>query len=617
MKYPFRKIHLIFWLLLLFGSAVFAQEKRFIAILPFQNTGSGTGDWVARGIEEVLYDKLSNVSGVEIFEKETLSRILQKQGIRSMKNLSTKQAFLIGKETGVDVLLGGSYRLAGDQLTLNFRVISTYTGGDVFRQDYSGKLSDIFSLHARAIEDILQTLAVPLTAGEQNILETPPTKSIKAFENYCKAYIEFQKGSSMEMVASLFSRAIEIDPDYWEAQYNLGVIYYNFDKYSKALQQFKKVIERNPAFYKPYYGIGVIYYLQGQYRQAIRNFKTALKINPNHDRSLYYLGRVYVRLDSIPKALEYLDRASKLNPNYAPVQYYKGIANMKRGWYKTAVAAFKKALQLDPQNYRVHNALGECYYRLQRFDDSIYEYRKAIELHPAYSTAYFNLGNAVYKKGALEEIVNAYLDILESRYTVPQGNKDSLGLAQDLKKLKSGGEGQQEEIYREMIKDYRNALKYEPGFFEAAFNLALTYDNLGRADSAEYFYKQAIQNNPNLVRAHMRLGRLYERQHRYQEALKEFKKVVTIEPSYFAATPKLGEPYRYINIIEEVLKEYQLKYQLNPNDPETLLVLARIYASIGRLAQAEEYYTKLVKIAPENREATMALRKLRNKLKKL
>ena len=115
----------------------------------------------------------------------------------------------------------------------------------------------------------------------------------------------------------------------------------------------------------------------------------------------------------------------------------------------------------------------------------------------------------------------------------------------------------------------------------------------------------------------MRLGRLYERQKRYHEALEQFKEVVKIEPSYFADTPKLGEPYRYINIIEAVLQEYRAKYQQNPNDPETLLVLARIYASIGRYGQAREFYSQVIKIQPSNREATLALKKLNRQLQKM
>jgi tetratricopeptide (TPR) repeat protein len=261
--------------------------------------------------------------------------------------------------------------------------------------------------------------------------------------------------------------------------------------------------------------------------------------------------------------------------------------------------------------------MGECYYRIQRFDEAIFEFKKTSELRPDFSTAYFNLGNTVYKRGALQEIVSAYLEILETRYTTNGEGSSNSPIAEGLKELKNRDAGKSQEIYDTMIRSYREALKYEPGFYEASFNLALTYENLNQPDSAELFYKKSLKSNSNLVRAHMRLGRLYEKQGHYQKALEHFKEVVAIEPSYFSATPRLGENYRYINILEEVLKEYQLKHDLSPNRPEIIIVLARIFSSLGRLGQAEKLYAEVVQLDPQNREATRALRDIRKQLRKM
>jgi tetratricopeptide (TPR) repeat protein len=609
---------IFFFLSLLFGvtSTSFAQGKRFVAILPFPNTGSSEFQWVSRGIEEILYDKLENLSSIHVFEKETLVRILNENGIKSESDLTVRKAFAVGKDTGADVLIAGSYEVSGNTLTVKYRVVSTYTGADVFSKTYQDNVENIFGLFENAILETMNVLVISVPEGERQMLARSATNSISAFRNYCKAYTEFQRGASMETVAALFNSAIQEDPNFWEAQYNLGVIYFNFDQYSKAINQFEIVISRNARFYKPYYGLGVIYYLQRRYDKAIRNFENVLQYYPDHDRTLYYLGRVYVRMDSLKKGLEYLDKSAEINPNYAPTYYQIALANIKRGWYKTAIQALRTTLKLDPDNYNAHNTLGECYYNIQRFDEAIYEYNKATSIRKDFSTAYFNLGNTYYKKGALEEIVDSYLEILETRYSSESNGKGG-GLADDLRQLRSDRTLASDEVYHQMIHAYRDAIHYEPGFFEASFNLALTYENLGMADSAKYFYRKTLDYNPNLVRAYMRLGRYYEREGNYQEALKYFKDVVKIEPSYFAATPRLGEEYRYVNIIDEVLSEYQTRLELKPNDPETLLVLARIFGSLGRYGQAEKYYLQIVQLDPQNREATQELQNLRRQMKKL
>ncbi len=613
----FLKINIVLLFLICFTFSGFAQEQRIVAIVPFANDGPVAYDWVARGIEEILYDKLTNLQNLTVFEKITLDRYLQENQIKNSEDLTVKKAFKLGRDTGTEIIIAGKYRVIDGNLFQTFRVISTYTGADIYLQEFRGPLSDIFQIHERALSEILKSLALPLTANDRKMLLARSTNSIKAFEYYCKAYMELKRGASMDAVARFFTLAIEQDPNFWEAQYNLGVIYYNFDRYEEALAQFKKVSQKNPRFYKPYFGMGIIYYLKKDNAEAIRQFNKVLALNPKHDRSLYYLGRVYLRLDSLEKGIDYLMKSLELNPNYAPTYFQLARANMRREWYKTAIQQLKKCIQLNPQNYRAHNLLGESYYRLQRFDDAITEYKKAVELKKDFSTAYFNLGNTYYKKGALEEIVDAYLEILETRYSRDQNSPENLKLVNDIRQLRKNFTGRSADVYNAMIRSYRKALRYEPGFFEAAYNLALTYENIGRVDSAEYFYKQALDVNPNLVRAHMRLGRLYEKEKRFDEALKEFKEVVKIEPSYFADNPRLGEDYRYINIVEDVLQEYLTRYDLNPRDTNTLLVLGRIFSSLGRWKQAEKYYQEIVQIDPRNQQAMQALKSLRTQRKKL
>ncbi len=604
----------LFILLLTYG---YSQERRFLAILPFSNSGSAEYSWVARGIEEVLYDKMGNLEIVKVYERETILGILKDVGIQTESDISVRNAFGVGKETGVDVLIVGSYAVSGGNLGIKFRAISTYTGANVFLNTFQGPLGDIFKLLENGIQQTMQAMGLSVSPSDQQMLTRTPTSSMPAFEYYCKAYVQFQQGAGMETVAGLFNQAISLDANFWEAQYNLGVIYFNYNQYGRALSQFEKVSSQNPSFYKPYYGLAIIYFLQRNYSKAIDNFTRVLSLSPENDRTLYYLGRIYMRLDSVEKGLNFLNKSAELNPNYPPVHFHIGLANMDRGWYKSAVQALRTSIKLEPENHLAHNALGESFYRLQRFDEAIFEYTRATEIKRDFSTSYFNIGNTIYKRGALQDIVDSYLEILETRYSQESENKSSSTLAQDLRQLRNKTSVESSQIYQQMVSAYRNAITYEPSFFEAAFNLALTYENMGIADSAKYYYKQTLAVNPRLVRAYMRLGRYYEREANYPEALKQFKEVVKIEPSYFSGTPRLGEPYRYLNIIDEVLSEFQTRLEVKPKDPETLIVLARIFNSLGRYGQAEQYYQQIVQMDPLNSEANRELKNLRRQQKQL
>jgi len=606
---------------LVFSSTLFSQNKRVVGIFNFDNESNRTYNWVSRGIEEILYDKLNMINSISLYERETLSRVAKKLEITSSKEISARQSFTIGKETGIEVIYLGNYRVSNDNISIGFRLISTYTGTALMEELLTGNLSEIFDLIENAVVNSMATMQINLSPEERHRLTGKPTESITAFEYYCKAYTELGHGSTMEAIADYFQRAITEDPNFWEARYNLGVIYYNFDLFDKALLQFETVIQRRPEFYKPYYGRAVIYYLKREFYRSIKEFQTVLNLKPDHDRSYYYLGIIYTRIDSLTKGSEYLDKSIELNPNYAAAYYQQAVTETKRGWNRKAIAAAKNALKLNPNYYPANNALGEAYYSLGLYEEAIIEFEKTIKLKPNYSTAYFNLGNAIYKKGALAEIVDAYWSLIERQYLVQAKSSDDPQKGSPLDDLQSLRDESKSEdsaiIFVKMVSAYSNALKYDYDFYEASYNLALTYENYDKPDSAEYFYLKTLAIKPDLVQAQMKLGKIYEMQGKYDLALAKYKDVVKYEPDYFAESPTLGEEYRNINVVEEVLREHLDRLNRDPNNPETIRVVGKIFLSLGRLGQAEQYYEQLLQLKPNDKEAKETLYQIRRKMSKI
>lgn len=596
-----------------------AQSERTIGVLPFDNIGNASNDWVARGFEEILYDKYSTIKALTVFEKETLARVLKKSGIQSSKAVDPKTAFSIGKATGIEVLVLGEYNIVNGQLISKYRMVSTYTGSPIFEEDYTGPLTDIFTHLESMVKKGMDIMQVPITPQESQKLSQQPTSSIAAFKSYCDAYLEISKGAPTEVVASYFQRALQEDPNFWEARYNLGVIYYNFRLYDSAFEQFETVISQNPRFFKAYYGKGVIYFLDRRYDAALNEFKTTLTYNSDHDRSYYYSGIIYTRIDSLKKGIQSLEKSIEINPHYAPAHYQLGKAQMRRGWFKKAITALTQATKLNPEYHLANNALGEAFYALNLYEEAIIEFNKAIKLKPTFATAHFNLGNAIYRRGALAEIVDAFWSLLEVQYPETDGtNGDHDSPLSGLEELREKSRIEDSDIIlQQMIAAYRTALSYDNRFYEASYNLALTYENLAKIDSAEYFYKMAIAQKFDLSQAHMRLGKIYESQRNYDLALSEYKDVVRIEPDFFAANPKLGEEFRYVNVIEEVLSETNAQLEANPRDKEALEIVGRIYISLGRYGQAEEYYEQIVDISPNDALAQQTLQRIRRQLRKL
>ena len=172
----------------------FSQSRRVIGIIPFDNKSADTYDWLSRGIEEILYDKFGKIREISVYERETLIRLLREKEIYSSQDVSARKAFSLGKTAGIEVLMTGNYTIANNAISVNYRLISTYTGSAIFEKDYSAPIHDLFTLFEGIIFETADILDVNVSNSEANGVRQRLTQSLAAFEYYCKAYVEIGKG---------------------------------------------------------------------------------------------------------------------------------------------------------------------------------------------------------------------------------------------------------------------------------------------------------------------------------------------------------------------------------------------------------------------------------------
>jgi tetratricopeptide (TPR) repeat protein len=80
-------------------------------------------------------------------------------------------------------------------------------------------------------------------------------------------------------------KAIEINPNYAEAYYNLGTIFLNKGHLSEAMSCYQKALERKPLFAEVFNNLGNAFKDKGQRNEAERCYKSALQLK--HDHSIY------------------------------------------------------------------------------------------------------------------------------------------------------------------------------------------------------------------------------------------------------------------------------------------------------------------------------------------
>jgi tetratricopeptide (TPR) repeat protein len=606
MKFKFFAITLLSVLIL----SANADAKRRVGFIPFKNNGARSNtNWIAFGLEYNILNKLSFLSSFYVSDKEVFEKALKESGFYQ-KPLTEKMIYQIGKAAGVEVIISGSYTVNGRKMKIEVVYSNASNGAPILRSKYEDSVENIFVVSDKIVQEFITLAGSSISALEQKLLKFQLTQSTKAYKSFILGYIENnKKNRQLRIVISAFKLAIQQDPKFWEAYYNLGIAYYNSKSYDQSLIQFNKVINALPNFDKPYFGRGLNYAKQKQYSKAEQDFLKVVELNPNDFKAYYYLGKIKRIEQKFTEAKTYLNKSKELNADYAACYAELGSVEYKQQKYREAIAHYKKAVKLEPDNGLYHLRLGDCFYRSQIYYNAYLELKEAIRYRPHDANAHFLFGITIYQQAVLEELIDAFLELLDSDSGSKEKSSSTFGRKTALNPVK------QRKVYEDMADAFTKAAQANPRFMEATFNLALTYEEMGKLDSAERYYVRALQINPKLVRAHMKLAKLYTATERSSKAIDQYKKLFYIEPGMFVQQPTLGPEHRYINVYKMFKAELDEKLKNNPRDPESIIVLAKIFKAHGQYGKASNLLRNVIKANPGNKEAKNILAKLTQKMK--
>ena len=132
------------------------------------------------------------------------------------KNQDIRQ---VGEQLNVATVLEGSVRKAGNRLRITAQLINVADGYHLWSERYDRELEDVFAVQDEIAENIVRALRVVLTEEEKRAIERPHTGNIEAYEFYLRGrqfFYQFRE-KGLQFARRMFSRAIEIDPDYARA----------------------------------------------------------------------------------------------------------------------------------------------------------------------------------------------------------------------------------------------------------------------------------------------------------------------------------------------------------------------------------------------------------------
>lgn len=197
------------------------EKEKTIAVLPLKNwSGDVELEYISDGITDAIISKLANIEGIDRVIPFT-TMILYKD--------TNKDLGEIANELKVAYVLEGNFKLSGDAVQSNLKLIEANTLDQVWDSEYKGtwKTNEIFEMQASVAENVARSMRVNIANNELNALQYQPTTSEEAYRIYLKAEYQLDKLSEFGLNNSigLYEQAIAIDSNFVEAYIGLGTVY--------------------------------------------------------------------------------------------------------------------------------------------------------------------------------------------------------------------------------------------------------------------------------------------------------------------------------------------------------------------------------------------------------
>src|SRR3990172_598578 len=110
-----------------------------------------------------------------------------------------------------------------------------------------------------------------------------------------EAELLMENGLCKEAIEA-YKKAIETDPSFFSAYYNLAVIYHQTQQFHYAITCLKKAIELDPGDASAFNNLGVLYFTINVFDEAKKYFKKSLSIEPDYKEAKNNLEKVQRKL---------------------------------------------------------------------------------------------------------------------------------------------------------------------------------------------------------------------------------------------------------------------------------------------------------------------------------
>jgi tetratricopeptide (TPR) repeat protein len=407
--------------------------------------------------------------------------------------------------------------------------------------------------------------------------------------------LTWQRNAVYQDPIAMYEDILRQSPNNPRAHSNLGLYLCKKDRLPEAEAHCLKALSLNKNYWQAMFNLGMVYEKKGKIDEAIKLYEQTLKYNCTPDYK--------VRLTDTCNA--------------------RGLALLDKENLDEAEADFREILRWMPDCWKAYNNLGLVFKRRGMYSEAVKEFKTALRLNPN-ELAKKNLaeadilwGRELQKMGQLAEAETRFA---EARENAP----DSPELTDDLSKLRKKLLEQFKQQMEE-AKDLEKKVEDGEGDPIAAANacnlLGLAMRDKGLLIDAVAQFQEALHISPTYWAAHYNLGLVCRSLEKYNESKEHFEEVLRLEvdEKWRDETRHRLATLLNMNIGNPMLEEakfadaepiFRHACELVPDYWQAHFGQGVALFKLGRMAEAREAFNVVLHLNPGNFEAKDYLEKI-------
>jgi len=372
-------------------------KKPSIAVLPLVNmSGDPEQEFFADGLSEDIITELSRFRDLLVISRNSTF-------VHKGKAVKVQE---VAREFGVDYVLEGSVRKAGDRVRVTVQLIDAETDRHIWAERYDRQLQDIFAIQDEMTRAIVATLPGRVEAATHDRAKRKRTDNLAAYECVLAAKVLHHRSVREDNAQAqrLLDRALELDANYAHAH------------------AWKACVLGQTWVY------GWCANADATLRQILAELEIALALDDNDSDVHRILAAVNLTRDDHDKAAYHQERALALNPNYDLIVVQQGELLTWLGRPEEGIDWIRKAMRLNPYHpERFWNHLGRACYCAEKYAEAAEAFSRITRpdhSHHAFLAATFaQMGNAVAAAAHAAEVLKRAPEFSVASYLATQHYK--------------------------------------------------------------------------------------------------------------------------------------------------------------------------------------------------